>query len=153
MSRPPKTNTPTMPLTINRIKPADYMRNIFAATVPGGVTLADISDGKYWTHIAKTLHISDRIEVTSEDGRMFAEIYVTSVVQNMVRVKLIRHVDLSDTDEIKDDEVSDLEVKFRGQIAKHSVQNMNTKEVIKDGFATNAEAKQWMFNYETGLVL
>lgn len=151
-ARAPRKEKVVTPITINRIKPGDYMRNIFAATVPTGVTLADIQDGKYWTNIAKTLHITDRIEVVSEDGSFFAELYVTSVVQSLVRVKLMRHVDLTSVGEIPVGEESEFEVKFRGQIAKHTVQNKKTKEVIKDGFSTQAEAKQWLLSYETGLI-
>ena len=150
-ARPPRTERVVVPLTPNKVKPAEFLRNILAATVPFGVTVEDVQEGKYWNHIAKALHVSDRIEVVAEDGSFFAELYVTSVMLGRATVKLLRTVDL--TEEVKQPaQESELEVKYRGQISKHTVQFRGTKEIIKDGFGTQAEAQQWLLNYEIGLI-
>jgi len=147
-ARGPRKGKIVTPITLNKIKPAEYMRNVFAATVPPSVSLEDIQKGSYWVNIAKTLNVSDRIEVISEDGTFFAELFVTSRVLTSVRVKLIRSVDLVE-EEAPVEEESELEVKYRGQVSKHAVQNKVTKAILQDGFATNEEAKLFLLNHET----
>ena len=150
-TRLPRTGRIVAPITGNRVRAAQYLRNIFAATVPAGITPEDVQEGKFWTNVAKTLRVSDRIEVTSEDGGFYVELYVTSVVNTLVRVKLLQLVNLVEANPITEDEESELEVKHRGQILKHTVQDKATKVDIQDGFNTREEAKLWLLNYEKGL--
>jgi len=151
-ARPPRAGKTVAPITSNRVRLAEFMRNVHAVTVPSGVTVEDIQQGSYWVNTSRALKVTDRIEVINEDGSFFAELMVVSVVMSMVRVKLLRSVDLTDVEDIPTGDESELEVKYRGQIAKHTVQNKKTKKIIKEGFDTQAEAKQYLLNYETGLI-
>ena len=80
-----------MAMTPSKLKEASYVRNIFVATPEAGTTLEDVQDPAFWTHVAKQLRISDRIEVIPEDSAFFAELYVQNVRLNTVNVKLLRH--------------------------------------------------------------
>lgn len=138
-------------LTPNRMKVAEFVRNLFVAAPPAGTTLEQIQDGEYWKNIQKQLHISDRIEVIPEDGAYFAELYVTNVTQYRIGIKLLRSVVLDDAaaaDAKQDVDDNPFEVKFRGPIAKHSVQRKKTKEVLKDGFNSKSDALAWLSDYE-----
>lgn len=136
-------------LTGNRMKAAEFVRNVFVAVPPAGTTLEQIQDGEYWKNIHKQLHISDRIEVVPEDGSYFAELYVTNVTHYRIGVKLLRSVVLDEPKASPSaEEGSPFEVKWRGSIAKHSVQHAKTKEVLRDGFSSASEARTWLAEYE-----
>lgn len=135
-------------ITGNRVRSAEFVRNVFVAAPPAGTTLAQIQDGEYWKNIQKQLHISDRIEVVPEDGSYFAELYVNDLTQYRIGVTLLRHIVLDPQADVPTEEGSPYEVKWRGGIAKHSVQYAKTKDVIKDGFNSRAEALRWLSDFE-----
>lgn len=147
--RPPSDKRIVAPLVWSKVKPAEILRNLFATTVAPHITLEDLQESSFWTNLSKHLHVSARIEVTREDGAFFAEFYVTRIMGTRVDVKLLRHVDLSDTEDTQGDG-SEYEVMYRGQVRKHVVQRKDNKEIVKDGFNSNAEAKQYLINLEIG---
>lgn len=141
-----------MPITNGKVRPAEFLRNIYAATPEAGTTLEDILNPDYWVHVAKTLHISDRIEVIPEDGSFYAELFVVSVTSNLVKVKLLSHHVLNDVGLPAEPE-DEYEVVWRGQTNKHTVWRKKDKHIMKDGFATKQEAAQWMTAYLAGGVV
>lgn len=138
-----------MPITNGKVKPAEFLRNIYAATPEAGTKLEDILQPDFWVHVAKTLHISDRIEVIPEDGSFYAELFVVSVASNLVKVKLLSHHELHDVG-APAEPGDELEVVWRGQTAKHTVWRKKDKHILKDGFATKQEAAQWLTAYLAG---
>lgn len=136
-----------MPILRNRVKSAEYVRNIFCATPEIGTKYEDVLKPEYWTHVSATLHPTDRIEVLAEDGAWFAELFVVSCGKNWAKVCQLRFVELSES---KPDEApaAKFKVIWRGQVHKHAVLRVSDNEVIKGEFPTAAEAKKWLEQYE-----
>lgn len=140
-----------MPITQNNVRQAEFQRNIFVATPEPGTKVCELLKSEYWVHVAKTLHISDRIEVMPEDGEYFAELIVTDVTQHRVTLVLLRLVPL-EVDAPAAPVVREYEVTYRGPIAQHSVRKISDKSILKEGLGSKAEAVKWLQEYEAGLV-
>lgn len=96
-------------LTEGNFAEASYRRVVWYAKTPHTVTLEDISKPEFWANIAMRLTKGDRIEVYPEDGSFYAEFMVDKVPEktetkpvNWARVRLMRYVDLTKTDDEKE---------------------------------------------------
>ena len=137
-----------MPILPKYVKGAEYVRNIFSATPPAGTKYEDMLKPEYWTHIAATLHPTDRIEVIPEDGVWFAELIVISCGKNWAKVYPLRFVELSESAPEEAPVAGKYYVKWRGEVHKHGVIRFSDKVVVKSGFPTAAEAKAWLAEHE-----
>lgn len=138
-------------ITPNRVREASFMRNIFTATPEVGVSIDDVVRSEYWSHAARLFHPSDRIEVIPEDGAFFAELLVTNVDLNRVKVVELRRVILQEQVELQDGLADDYEVKWRGNIKRHCVLRKSDKKIIKEDFASGKEAAHWLNDFVLGL--
>lgn len=161
---------PAKPLLPTRIKLADYVRQHWRSTPDGGITLEQVMEPSFFGHIAKKIALLDIIEVIPQDNSYFAELLVTGKTDDRITVTLLRHVQLDQTKSQtkrvqaqtkKAEPVSstteripeeDLEVVFRGVAGKHTVRRKSTKEIVKEGFDSNDEAKAFIMDYTLGLV-
>jgi len=89
-------NKPTIRKIINpQFNLAEQKRVIWHAEPAEGVTIKDMLNPIYWTHVAANLAKGARIEAVSEDGTWFAEFYVKSANKIEAHVTLMREVQLS----------------------------------------------------------
>ena len=146
------------PLLPTRIKLADYVRQHWRSTPDGGITLEQVLEPSFFGHIAKKIALLDIIEVIPQDNSYFAELLVTGKADDRVTVTLLRHIPLAEQTKAKTQGTTsariaedDLEVKYRGPIAKHTVWVKSTHEIIKEGFDTADEAKNFLSAYVNGL--
>jgi hypothetical protein len=138
-----------MHITKHRVTGAEYVRNIYSATPEHGTPYENILVPEYWKHIASNFRPGDRIEVVSEDGAWFAELFVVSTGKQWVKVFPLRFVELSES--APDEQpagTSSHNVEWRGPKRKWSVERNSDKEVIKDGFATKGEALGWLTQFQ-----
>jgi len=159
------------PLLPTRIKLADYVRQHWRSTPDGGITLEQVMEPSFFGHIAKKIALLDIIEVIPQDNSYFAELLVTGKTEDRITVTLLRHVTLTHQTKSQTKRVQaqtnkpesappaterfseeELEVKYRGAIAKHTVWVKDTRQVIREGFDTSDEAKDFLINYALGLV-
>lgn len=126
----------------DRFKEAAYARNVFAATPPAGTTLEEVLVPSYWTHITRQLHVGDRIEVTPEDNTWFAVLFVTNIVGNDATVVPVLNTPLVEQAPA-DTPGNWYKVTWRGTTHKHSVVRIADNEIMKEGFASKAEAVKW----------
>lgn len=139
-----------MVLTPERIKQAEFARNVFAISPEPNVKLADMLQPAFWSHVAAKLHPTDRIEVIPEDGTYFAEFYVVSCGRNWAKVSLLRmHELVEDTPEAASTASVEYEVQWAGGQEKARVMRLSDKAVIQSGFATKKDAAEWLHKYET----
>ena len=148
MTEPVKNIAPK--LTPDRFKQAEYTRNIFAMTPAPNTEVEHLMKPEYWSHVARQLNPTDRVEVIAEDNSWFAEVLVMSTGPNWARVKLLRYTPLAEKSAKADAPVTNpqFDVNYGGVSAKHRVVRLSDKSVIKDGFATKAEAVKYMQEYE-----
>lgn len=130
-----------MKLLQNRIKPAEFIRTVWGAQPEPGTTLDEMLSPEYWAHVAKSLKVGDRIDVTAADGSWFAELFVRAVRPNDVRVAVLREVRFGvDT---KTPVPPNYEIKHRGG-AGWSVIRHPDKSIMFEGGATKEEANKWV---------
>ena len=139
-----------MAITNNRVKEASFARNIFSVTPEINTQYEDVLKPEYWSHVAASFHPTDRVEVLAEDGAWFAELFVVSCGRNWAKVCELRFVELSES--VATEVQAKHYVKWRGQVHQHAVVRVSDKEVIKQNFATSAEAKKWMDDYEANVI-
>ena len=137
----------------NRLKLAEYVRNVYGATPEPGITLDDMVRPEYWAHVARTLRPGDRIEVCPDDRSWFAELFVVSQSDTDVRVAVLRStkIELPEVKPLvqrsapkpgqKDD--SSYEVKHRGA-AGWSVVRKVDKAVVFEGGQSRRAAEDWL---------
>ena len=135
-----------MPLT--QIQDAPVARNIHVVCPPQGTLIEDMLKSEYWAHVARQLHISDRIEAVPEDGAFFAEFYVADVGVNRASVVLLRMVNLHG--EELPVLATDYCIKWKGQNLKHTIIRISDQANVKEGFASKPDAETWLREYEKG---
>lgn len=162
---------PAKPLLPTRMKLAEYVRQHWRSTPDGGVTIEQVLEPSFFGHIAKKIALLDIIDVIPLDNSYFAELLVTGKTEDRVTLTLLRYIPLTEQTKSQTKRVQaqtkkaepasptteripeeDLEVVFRGAIGKHTVRRKSTKEIIKDGFDSNDEAKSFITDYTLGLV-
>lgn len=152
-----------MALTAERIKLAEFSRNIFAISPEPNVKLADMLQPAFWSHVAAKLHPSDRIEVIAEDSTYFAELYVVSCGRNWAKVSVLRMHELTEdrpqnagepttSAEVPTADAAHI-VQWVGGQEKARVLRLVDKAVIKSGFATKKDAAEWLDKYEAELAV
>lgn len=135
-------------LTGKELKEADYVRNIFAVSVPPSVTPDMLKKPAFWAHVSSRLHPTDRIEVTVESGEWFAELYVVACGRNWAQTSLLRFHELTESKAPAQTAESLYYVAWRGQNYKHTVMRKSDKAVIREGFDTKDLAEAWIAQHE-----
>lgn len=145
-----------MALNSDRIKPAEFARNVFAMTVPQGVTFEDVKKPEFYAHIAAKLHPTDHIEVTDDEGTFFAELFVVACARNWAKVSVLRFHELEESRPEADKEVGEA---FAEELKKYKVdwtQNskarvirLTDKQVLSEQHASKAAAEKWLKDYIT----
>ena len=131
----------------NRLKLAEYARNIYSATPEASVPFEEILKPEYWVHVAAQLTPGTRIEVTPEDTSWFAELIVRSNTNKSVHVAVLRHVKLdTPLPATKAEEAANAEpyeIKHRGG-AGWSVIRKADKTVLFEKGQSRAEAERFL---------
>lgn len=141
-----------MALVADRIKQAEFVRNIWAVTPEINTKFEDLKKPSYWAHVAAKLHPSDRIEVVSEDSTYFAELYVVSCGRNWAKVSVLRFIELEE-DQADMTQSETHKVEWVGGSAKARVVRLEDNAVIKEGFQNKAEAAKWLEGHQKSLLL
>jgi hypothetical protein len=131
-----------MKLNPGRLKDASFTRNVFAICVEPTVSIGDVIKPDFWSHVAAKLHPSDRVEVTTEDGKWFAELYVVACDKTWAQVTLLRKHDL--VKEKKEPTNPEFKHVWRGANHKHSILRVSDDTVLKDGFDTKQLAVDYL---------
>ena len=149
----------------NRIRAAEYHRNVWSVTPEADATLLGILAPGFFTHVAAQFRVGDHVEVTPEGGAWYAELLVRSVSKLDVKFGVLTYRDFDAapagitvvaeetiapaTEEApppapppKWDE--DYVTKWAGPKAKFRIQRLSDRSILKDGFDTEADAKTWM---------
>ena len=95
-----------------------------------------------WAHVAKSLQVGHEIIVVAAEGNWRLHLYVRAVGRNEVVVGTVSFAEFGRQEEIVDD--VPYAVAWRGPSAKWSVVSKETKAIVKDNFATQEQAAQWV---------
>jgi hypothetical protein len=128
----------------NRVFEADYARTVYVVKPENGTTLADMVKPEYWAHVASYIKKpGSRIEVFTEDGTWWAELYVRSVKEQAINVYVLRSV-VFDQDEQKPEVVDGkYTVKWSGPVAMWRVIRSSDNAVVAEGLEKD-QAIKWV---------
>lgn len=145
-----------MSLMQDRIKPAEYVRNVFAVVLPQGTKFEDVKDPAFWAHTASKLHPTDRIEVLDEEGTFFAELLVVACARNWAKVSVLRFHELTesipDAKQQTSDAMKEERAKYKvdwQQGTKARVIRLSDKQTLVDNLPSKADAEKWLTTYLT----
>jgi hypothetical protein len=145
MSNAEETKSPKHLLS-PAFKPAEYVREVYSATIPVGVTLDDMAEPEFWMHVANALKIYTHIECYWEDGSQYAELLVTNRTNSSARTTVIVHKDLRSVAGAIDlgAEIGKFEISFAGPANGYRVIRKASREVVKDNLQTEDAAREWL---------
>ena len=145
-----KTATPrAVKVTRDRLRLAQFERNVYVLYVENTTTLSDILKPIFWTHIAAGLNRKDRIEVEPEDGSWFAEFRVVSKASNWAKVVPLRIIQL-DGEAVAPTALEEYYVKWASQALKYQVHRRADKAVVASKLDTSEQAMEWIANKQSG---
>lgn len=125
------------------VKPAEYVRTVWAVKPEPGTTVEDLKQKEYWSHVAKTVSVGDRIEAVPEDNSWFAEFLIKAKTEVDVTVILLRYVSTEEKAAANDDEFT---IMFAGG-AKWRVLRNSDKAILIDKLDSRDEAAAWLNKY------
>lgn len=143
----------TASLTESRLREAAFWRNEFAINPEVGTTLDDMKAEAYWAHVAKKLRPWDKIEARAEDGSFYAVFIVRDSGRNWAKVEMIS-LYLFSIPGVTDRTPADPEyiVKYSGPHTKYRVMRKSDNQIMRDGFATQADGDQWIKEHVKSLI-
>jgi len=124
---------------------AEQKRLVWHAQPAEGVTIKDMLNPIYWTHVASNLIKGARIEAVAEDGTWFAEFYVKSANKIEAHVTLMREVALSKA-------VAKLKIEPKFKVnhvggGKWRVLRTEDNAELQTGFKSKETAQSWLDNH------
>lgn len=135
----------------NRLKLAEYTRNVYAVYSDVGVLPEDVLRPEYWANIANMLKPGDRIEITAEDNAFFMEVLVLAVGKHRVNVVSLRLADLNEVKSSVEPELAEYKITWGGNTTKHRVIRVSDGVIVHQGSATKTDAEHWLRDYMKSL--
>lgn len=130
----------------SRFKPAGHFTQKFEMVVEAGVTLKDLKQPVFYSHVSAFLKPFDTITVTSDDMTLYAEVLVLAAERTSATVTVLRAYDLTKAEIVKSADavlnISDFVIKYRGPAAKFSILRKGDNAVVQEGIASQEDAEK-----------
>ena len=116
-----------------------------AVQTPAGAKKADLEDPSFWTHVARNLQAGDEVRCLADDSSYIASVYISLVVGNDVRARVLNYLDLG---ELPDVEIGEDYKIMNGGATGYWVRDTRTgDDVFKKRFASPREARNALDNH------
>lgn len=123
-----------------RFQPADFNVLRFAAVVPSGTTMADITDPEYFANHLDRMKPGMEITVISDDYALDAVVRVLTVTKTTANLRVLNVYAEPDASEANDqDKDKDIKASWGGPSQKWRV--THGENVVDQGFASKEEAQ------------
>lgn len=126
-----------------RVRPAEYMRNTWVATVEETVTREDVLKPEFWKNISIQFRPSDLVDVRWDDEKYFGQYYVTHAGRTFAKLKELQWYDLTQED-VKHNALDDYIYKWRGPHYKHCIVRVADQTVMTEGHDSKVDALKWL---------
>lgn len=133
-------------LIADRIRVADYIRQLLRVTPEAGTTIEEVLKPDYWVHVAPKAKLGDVLEIFPEDGSWFVQAVVVSCSNVHLKLHVLNKVVINEVKaESKKDDKKDepFRVEFKGPQRKWSVIRKDGV-YIKEGFEDRRGAEAWL---------
>ena len=143
----PRPNVTVAPLKPGKFGSGVHEFNTHNARIAGGTPVEVLTDGRFWSHVARKLTVGDEIRALAEDCSFRALLLVSYVRGTEVVVKLLAftEVDAVDYDALNNVD-SGYRLSEKGTLGWCIVKN-TTGEIVKEGFANQALAARALTDY------
>lgn len=118
-------------LQYGNLQLANSARTVYQASIPGGVSEADMLEPAFWAHHIKVLRPMDIIEAFCEDGSWEGSYRVMFVGAAEIRIARRWHI-RHDADEAPDITGDMYEIKWMGPAIQFAVRRIDTGDIVKD---------------------
>ncbi len=130
-------------LTPTRMKPAEYNRTVYSISIEHGITKEDMSQPKFWAHVASSLRPYDRIEAFAEDGSFYSELLVIACDRTWARVQLLSYHDLTKVTMDLGAVFDEYLITFKGPKG-WCVIRKSDNSVLNDKMLSEEDGKKWL---------
>lgn len=147
-------------LDAHRFKFAENERLVYVAVIEAGVTRKQVIDPAFWAHVAPKLQPYTKIELTCDDGSLFAELLVLQAERTWARVYVLSWHNLTTRDVALSqgepgsagagpgpDPASLFRVEHKGQHKKWCVIRNADGGYVREGEQSKADANHWLEEY------
>lgn len=129
-----------------RVNLAEYRRQEWVVTPEAGVTLQNLLDPTFWSHVSGRMKPMDIVEVFIEDGSAYYRMMVTSCNRIAANLIVLYSKDLTaEEQETFNTPVAsaanNYEAKWQGPAEKWIVLRTKDKAKVKTGFGSREEAE------------
>jgi hypothetical protein len=133
----------------SRFKEASFARTQWQVIAEHGTTLEDIKKPEYWAHVAKQLKITDEITVICEDMTFKVNLDVLDKSNTWAKVFVTDYIDYTEAtgETMPEAPQKEFKVKWGGPHVKYQVIRAEDSEVVKEYFATEADAYNYLRDY------
>ena len=122
---------------------AESKRNDWVVDLPVEVTIEQIQDPDYWSHVAQQMTPFDHIEARSEDGSWVAYLLVVFAERNYALVIVDRVIKVA-VDTAAPVSSIKYKVDWKGPHHKFVVIRTSDSAVLQSQLKTRAEANDWL---------
>jgi hypothetical protein len=129
------------PLDLKNLRQAQYTTNRWCVVMPANVAYERVFEPEFWANVARPIRPGDLIEVHSERGDYFAELYVINSKRMSVEVVELRNIALASAKNRKN-VGADLSVEWRGAIRKYCIVRGSGKTavIVAEGYVSEEDA-------------
>lgn len=132
----------------HNIQGGEFIRNIWAVSVPNETERDDLENPKFWEPIAGKVRIGDHLEVMPEDGAWYALLIVRNKEGATIKTGGLLYREFDDAAIPSAKIGADLIVKWRGPVRKFGVVRDSDGAVLKENFTTKGEAFAWASEHD-----
>lgn len=127
---------------------AEHKRHDWVADVKPDVTVDQVCDPAFWSHVAEQMDPLDTIEVRWEDGSKIVQLRVMWCERAFAKVKVISKETLDEITANAEAKSDKYRVEWKGPAMKHAVIRNSDNAVLQSGFRERALASAWLAEHE-----
>jgi hypothetical protein len=129
------------PLDLKNLRLTQYTTNRWTVVMPANVMYERVFEPEFWANVARPIRPGDIIDIHSERGEYFAELYVINSKRMSVEVVELRNISLASAKNRKN-VGSDLSVEWRGAIRKYCIVRGTgkTASIVAEGYSSEEDA-------------
>ena len=146
-------------LDAGRFRPAEAMRNVYQVNVEPGITRQQVLNPAFLAHIARELRPYAKLEITCDDGTLYAEAIVLQAERTWAKIHITQWHNLTTQDvslskaEVAEQAklMADAEavhrVEYKGQTKKWCVIRNKDGAYVRENEESKANAQLWLREY------
>lgn len=131
-----------MKILDKRVKPQDFLRTWWVATVEAGVSREDVLKTDFWSYVSLDFKPYDRVEIRTDDSEWFGEYLIMECDKTFAKLKELNYWHLGSKGRVSNK--LDFEYFWGGPHGLHGIRRTTDGETMVNKLATQKEALEWL---------